>query len=266
MAKKTELDSISVPWNETHGGNHHEKDEIVWGRLEKLIEERAHPTRHLLELFPAYVRRFHFKRFLAHYELLKMSADVPGIIVEIGVYRGASLLTWGKLVDIVAPLDRQKRVYGFDSFEGLQDFDEKDGPMDPVCSKTEGGWSARSAEEEVDELVSIANADGLIPSGKINLVKGNIFETLPKFMEAVPGFRISLLHMDVDLYKPTKFALEKLYPLVSRGGVIVFDEYALPPWEGETNAVDDYFKEIGEKPVVQKLPFTNLPSGYIVKE
>jgi hypothetical protein len=81
-----------------------------------------------------------------------------------------------------------------------------------------------------------------------------------------PGLKINLLHFDMDLCLPTKYALDLLYPLVLKGGVICLDEYGLIPWQGETNAVDEYFEKIGERPLIKRFPFYHVPSGYIVKE
>ena len=69
----------------------------------------------------------------------------------------------------------------------------------------------------------------------------------------------------MDLYLPTKKALELLYPLVVKGGVVVFDEYGVVPWQGESTAADEYFKEIGEQPVIKKFPFSPQPHGYFIK-
>ena len=44
----------------------------------------------------------------------------------------------------------------------------------------------------------------------------------------------------MDLYKPTKVAIETIYPLVVRGGVMIFDDYGIPDWSGETKAVDQF--------------------------
>jgi len=257
----------SLPWTESIGGHTSDRDEEIWERLESTVSDNGHPVRHVLELFPSYVRRMHMTRFLAHYDLFKHVIDLPGNIIEIGVYRGSSLLTWGKLMETFCPTDRSRRVYGFDNFKGLQDFDEKDGKKEERCGKTEGGWCADPVRDEVFELVDIANKDNLIEASKRTiLIEGDIEETLPQFLEAMPGLRISLLHMDIDLYKPTKFALEQLYPRVVVGGVVVFDEYGIVPWEGETIAAEEYFKEIGISPKIEKFPYTHLPHGYFIKE
>ncbi len=51
--------------------------------------------------------------------------------------------------------------------------------------------------------------------------------SLLQYSESHPGFRISLLHMDLDVEIPTLKALEALWPKVCKGGVVVFDEYAI---------------------------------------
>jgi hypothetical protein len=157
-------------------------------------------------------------------------------------------------------------VYGFDHFEGLVGFTERDGAKDerPYAAKVEGGWKA--TREEIETLVEIHNLDNLIPGSKrCELIAGDLRETLPKFLESHPGLRISLLHFDVDLYEPTLFGLEQLYPLVVPGGVVCFDEYGLVPWQGETRAVDDYFSRAGSRPVIRKHAFTSTPHGYLIK-
>ncbi len=77
-------------------------------------------------------------------------------------------------------------------------------------------------------MVEIHNSDNMIPGTKrCILVDGDIKDTLPKFLEQNPGLKIALLHFDMDLYEPTKVAMEALYPLVLKGGVVCFDEYGL---------------------------------------
>ena len=77
---------------------------------------------------------------------------------------------------------------------------------------------------------------------KVELVKGDIAETLPKFLEENPYLVVSLLYLDFDIYKPTKIALEYLAPLVCKGGIIVFDECNYDKFPGETQALKKYFK------------------------
>jgi hypothetical protein len=258
---------VSITAEESHGGAGGKRDIEQWEALEALVARKGHPLRHVLELFPAYIRRYQLKRFLAHYDLFKKIVDVPGVIVELGVYRGVSLLTWAKFAEIFLTTDTNRVVYGFDSFRGLQDFTDKDGAPVPQTGKVVGGWSAESVRDEVDELIALCNADTVLQrrSPRVKLIAGEVADTIPKFLEENPGIRISLLHFDVDLYQPTKIGLELLYDRVVKGGVVIFDEYGLVPWEGESRAVDEFFGSRGEMPVIKKFPHTNLPGGYLIK-
>lgn len=267
MTKEAKLKNTDVPPSESHGGAGGKRDIEQWEALEKLVAGKGHALRHVLELFPAYVRRYQMKRFLAHYDLFKMVLDVPGVFVELGVYRGVSLLSWAKFAEIFLTTDTNRVVYGFDSFAGLTDFSDRDGKMAPEAGKVPGGWSADLVRDEVQQLIDLCNADVVLPrrSPRVKLLQGKLQETVPKFLIDNPGIRISLLHFDVDLYEPTKIGLELLYDRVVKGGVIIFDEYGLVPWEGESNAVDQFFASRNLAPVIKKFPHTNLPGGYFVK-
>jgi hypothetical protein len=59
-------------------------------------------------------------------------------------------------------------------------------------------------------------------------------------------------------------ALEHLWPLVVPGGVVAFDEYGIPPWEGESRAVDEFFA--GKKIRLQRFDWASNPGAFIVKE
>ena len=231
------------------------------------IEQFDHTPQHLLECWPAYVRRIHIGRFLAHYELFKQQIGLPGCIVECGVYRGVSFFTWAKLMEIFEPGDRKRQVFGFDSFGGLGKLHEKDGIERPELGKSQGAWNAGAVRDEVMELVGICNQDNFISGNeRCKIIEGQLEETVPKFLHDNPGLRISLLHLDVDLYEPTKKALQLLYPRVVKGGLVVFDEYGFIPWEGEAKAAEEYFEELGiEIPAMRKFPYSTQPHGYFVK-
>ena len=256
--------SVSVHPLETLGQTS-ARDQSVLDQLERLVTDSGHPLRHVLALWPCYVQRINITRFLAHYELFRNIIDVPGCIVECGVGRGSSFFTWSRLMEIFCPNDRQRRVYGFDWFEGLK-FNPQDGRPVESSHYVEGGWSAGAAVDEIRQLVSIVNEDNIISkSVRCKLIEGDVEETIPKFLDENPGLRIALLHLDMDMYKPTKAALKYLYPRVINGGVVVFDEYGMIPWQGETNAADEYFAEIGEAVVFKKFPWSLNPHGYFIK-
>lgn len=215
--------------------------------------------------FSIYTRRIFLKRFLAHYELFCKTIDLPGDIIELGVFRGTTLMHWANFLEVRSMGDRQKQVFGFDNFAGFKSFDEKDGAASQNLDKVVGGFDSSVFEEALEDAISIFDKDRFIPyKARVKLVKGDIEETVPKFVEENPGLRLSLIHFDCDLYQPTKIALEQLYPLVVRGGVILFDEYGIRPWGGESNAVDEYFAD--KQVEIKRFDWCPAPGGYIVKK
>jgi hypothetical protein len=219
-----------------------------------------------LKLFPVLARRQHLKRFLAHTEFFKMTLDVPGDIAELGVFRGLGLMTWANLLECYCIGDRTKRVFGFDNWSGFKKLDREDGREDVTVQKFTGGFSPSSYKEELSNAIDIFDRDRFIPWKKrVILIEGDIEESVPHFVKENEGVRFSLVHFDCDLYAPTKSALNALWPRLSRGGIFLFDEYAIPEWPGETLAVDEF---LSDKPDVKikTLQWTNAPAGYLVKK
>jgi len=239
-------------------------DEEVWQRIETVVGRAGHSLTDVLESFPVYARRVNITRFLAHYELYRKVSHLPGNLVDCGVYRGVSLFEWAKFLEIFHGGDRTRRVFGFDNFAGFTSLNEKDGPDYAHANKVQGGWDAGPFYEELKEHVEIFHQDSFVPRAKrIVLVEGDLTETARDFVADNPGFRISLLHLDVDLYEPTLAALEAFYPCVVSGGLVVFDEYGQTEWAGESKAAEEYFG--ADFPAIEKFPFSSLPGAFFRK-
>lgn len=240
-------------------------DQEMWSSINQLIDESGIDIREVIENFMLFHRRVNLAKFFAHIEIFKKILDVPGSIVECGVFKGASLLTFTKLLDIYCSGDTLKRVIGFDTFKGFPELSKKDGPSDEKRGKQVGGWNANDFLPTLKKIIDITQRDSMIPRFKrVELVQGDVCETIPAYVKKNLGLRISLLHLDLDLYKPTKVALEHLYPLVVSGGVVLFDEYAMNGFPGESAAFDEYFK--GKRPVLKKFPYISTPGGYFIKD
>jgi hypothetical protein len=214
--------------------------------------------------FPLYTRRVFLKRYLALYELFQRTVDLPGDIVELGVYRGATLMAFANFMEIRNMGDRHKKVIGFDNFAGFGAIDEKDGQVSEKEDKRVGGFDSGNFETPLRDAIAIFDQDRFIPyKPRVHLVKGDIEETLPRYFEENSGIRLSLVHFDVDLYRPTLVGLEHMWPRVVPGGVVIFDEYGIPPWEGESKAVDEYFADKTVK--IRRFDWASNPGGYIIK-
>jgi hypothetical protein len=215
--------------------------------------------------FPILARRQLLKRFLAHVELFKLALEVPGDIAELGVFRGLGLLTWANLLEAYCIGNRTKVVYGFDNWRGFTDFSPQDAKPVEEAGKVVGGFDPSGYLDELKSAIAIFDSDRFIPlKARIKLIAGDIESTVPAFARDNPGVRFSLVHFDCDLYKPTKAALEALWDRVTRGGVVIFDEYGIPDWPGETAAVDEF---LANKPEVQlrTFPWTNVPGAFLIK-
>lgn len=248
----------------------HEPERLQRQALEVLFEFTGLSTFEMFRNFPVFAPRYNIARFLAHYELFKKIVDVPGVIVDLGVFRGASTFTWAKLCEIFCATDARKVVYGFDSFEGFPALGEHDGPVDAASDVRQGGYfGGTSIEKDLELAREAMNHDRQLRHlERIQFIKGDVLETIPKFIETKGnGLRISLLNLDLDLYEPTKVALEQFVPLMSKGGVIIFDEYAVDTFGGETKAVDEYFTKLhGVRPDIRKFTWHSNPSGFVQME
>ena len=93
------------------------------------------------------------------------------------------------------------------------------------------------------------------------LIKGDITETIPEYINKNPHLKISLLHLDVDIFKPTITALEFFWEKLSRGGILVIDDYNSV--EGATIAVDQFLKDRSINDILEKTSFNSSPSFLI---
>lgn len=194
-----------------------------------------------------------FSKFISHLEFFKRTSEVRGEIVEFGIFKGNSFFRWIKFRDLLEQTNSRK-IIGFDIFGDFPEANFKDDKRkrDAFVAETKGGKSI--SYEEITALLKKQNLEK-----NVEIIKGNILQTLDQYIEDNPHLKISLLHIDVDLYEPSKLILERLYSKVTKGGIIVLDDYGA--FAGTNKAVDDFFKDNIE---IKKLPYAHAIS-YIVK-
>lgn len=163
-------------------------------------------------------------------ELVWQWRDVPGPVVECGVWRG------GMSASIASLLGGKREHYLFDSFEGLPAPTEADG----LAAKK---WSEdKQSEDYYDncraEIGAAQEAMRLAGVSNARFIQGWFHETLPDFHISEP---IGILRLDGDWYDSTICCLEHLFPKVRPGGLIIIDDYAI--WDGCTRAVHDYLSK-----------------------
>ena len=189
---------------------------------------------------------------LNQYELYKKIINIPGDIVEFGVYKGGSLIRMATYRDTLE-VDSSRKIIAFDAF----------GSFPRVGSIIDDNFIDKF-ENEGGDGIYISELEDCLKYKKIRnveLIKGDINSTLEEYIFNNPALKVALLHIDVDVEKPTKTILENLYDRVVPGGLIVLDDYGVI--HGETKAVDGFFSDMNIK--LQKLPFSRTPV-FIVKE
>lgn len=191
--------------------------------------------------FTKYVPRKRLTRYLSRTELFRKVLEVQGIVVECGVLFGGSLMTWAQASAIFEPLNSQRKVVGFDTFDGFVELSDKD-KTGTAAESHDQGFKFGETDIHGDLLQSVKLFDQDRQLGhieKVELVKGDVLETIPKYLEENPHTLVSLLHLDIDLYEPTRCALKHFVPRMPKGSIIVFDELNSKLWPGETIALLD---------------------------
>lgn len=168
--------------------------------------------------------------------------DIPGDIVECGVWSGGSMLLAAHALKHFG--DTSRRIYLYDTFTGVPKPDPVDRRWDGVSAlptwerhqQSGGQWGYGGTQEHVREVVTSSG----YPAENFVFVEGLVEDTLP----ATRPDTISLLRLDTDLYRSTYHELVQLYPLLSVGGILLLDDYG--SFQGVKVAADQYFAEIGE--------------------
>ena len=192
-------------------------------------------------------------KMLAHNELYKKIIHLPGAVVELGVFKGASLCRFAMLRNLYE-IDTSRKIIGFDTFSGFPDTNYDD---DKYFTKLHNDISASITKEKLYESLEKRNLNNAV-----ELIEGDITETVPNYIKENPALKISLLNLDTDVYEPAVTALEYLFPRVCNGGVIIVDNYGQVP--GETKVVDEYFEK--KNIIISKFPYSSTPSFFIKKE
>ncbi len=207
-----------------------------YGELAKVLESPDVDPFTRMMTFAKYVPRQVLTDFLTRYEIFKLCVDIPGCVVECGVFRGQGLLSFAQFSAILEPVHVHRKVIGFDTFEGFPEIHEKDRHGEN-SHLVRGGYCAPEYDELVKTIDLYDQNRFLNHVPKVELVKGRVEESMPQFMAHNPHLVVALLYLDLDLYEPTKFAIETLRPRMPKGAIIAFDEVNCEQWPGETAAL-----------------------------
>jgi O-methyltransferase len=176
--------------------------------------------------------------------------NLPGDFVECGVWKGGSSMIIALTLKKLGINNRT--IYMYDTYEGMSEPTDNDKDIHGgsaeqqlnSAQKTEDIWCYST----LDEVKGNMQRTGY-PADKIVYSKGKVEDTIP---HTIPG-KIALLRLDTDWYESTLHELKYLYPLLSRQGVLILDDYG--HWQGARKAVDEYFAA-GEKLLLNRIDYT----------
>jgi len=191
-------------------------------------------------------------KLIYHYEIYKKIISLPGDVVECGVFKGISLTRFLTFREILEN-NNSRKIYGFDVF----------GKFPKPNNLGDKSFLKRWEKNAGDGIDAQELNDILLEKKFLNfeLIKGDVKKTIPNLIKQQPHLKISLLHLDMDIYEPTKFVLNKLFSYVVKGGIILIDDYNSV--FGATKATDE-FLNLNKNLEIKKLNFYKVPS-YIIK-
>lgn len=212
-----------------------------------LMLAMGHEKEDFIHHFPAFVGNLTFLRSIALYELYKRTLGISGHVAEVGVYKGAGSILFGKLVQIFEP-DSLTMVHGFDNFGGTRAVDEN--PLQVQDGNKEN-------EERLRRLILLQGLESTIKIHKLDAEKD-----FPAFFEKHPHLRFKLVFLDSGTYEVTSEAIKAFWPRLNVGGIMVFDQYNNEVSPGETRAVTELLPN--EK--IETMQPSWMPNSFCVKK
>ena len=198
------------------------------------------PDDEILENLHLFITPQQIRRILFFYEIYQEILPIPGVIMQFGVRWGRELALFESFRTTFEPFNHSRKIIGFDTFNGYFGTSEKDGNNKVI--KEGNLTTSKDYENELNKILSNREKLSPIPNiQKYKLLKGDASDTLKQYLKHNPQTVISLVHMDMNLYEPTKNCLELVKPYLTKGSIVIIDEINLDIFPGETIALNEVF-------------------------
>jgi Macrocin-O-methyltransferase (TylF) len=205
-------------------------------KLRDLYTSTPIPTDQLLVNLGLYMRSSVLAKLLYVNELYQLILDLPGVVMEFGVWWGQNLALVESLRAVYEPYNHMRKVIGFDTFTGYPEVSSEDGSHELAAA---GQYAV--GEGYIDHLRAVLdyheeeNVMAHVP--KYELVAGDATKSIGDYLERNPHTLIALAYFDMQLYEPTRACLEAIRPHLVRGAVVALDELGSDEFPGETRAL-----------------------------
>lgn len=225
---------------------HVERRKKYYENLPRILELSGEKE-DLLHYFPAFAGTLTLNRYFTLYELYKRTLGLAGHIAEIGVYKGAGSIFFGKLIQMFEP-DSLTMVHGFDHFKGTDESTD---------SKLQVAGGNLSDEETVRELIRLQGLESAVKIHNLDARTG-----FPDFFKSADHLDFKLVFLDSGTYDVTAASIKAFWPRMGPGSIMIFDQYNNEVAPGETKAVTDIL--FNQK--IETIPNSWMPSAFIVKK
>ena len=184
-----------------------------------------------------------------------VAAEVPGDIVECGVWRGGNCML--AALTLMALGDESRQVWLYDTFSGMTEPTDRDRDVygGDAQAMRDGSFSDEGRPAPFQFVASLDDVKANMartgfPESRTRYVEGPVEATLP---DVRPG-GIALLRIDTDWYEPTAHSMRHLYPLLAPGGVLLLDDYG--DWPAAREAVHECLDDLGESVLLHRIDNT----------
>ena len=196
------------------------------------------PVEELLSNLGLFINRQNMSRILFFHEIYKKIINVHGVVMEFGVRWGQSLALFESFRGMYEPFNYDRKIIGFDTFEGFPSVHSKDGKADII---SERAYSVTPEYKKyLEKILDYHEKESPISQiKKFELVQGDASLTIKKYLDENPETIIALAYFDLDLYEGTKNCLEAIKNNLTKGSIIGFDELNCHTLPGETTALKE---------------------------
>lgn len=218
--------------------NASENEMLLRGKLIQYFKECPIPENEILSNLSLFMSRQNLSQILFINELYKHIVDVHGVIMEFGVRWGRNLALYESLRGIYEPFNHNRKIVGFDTFEGFPSVNEKDGNADIIGI---GAYNVtKDYQKYLSDVLDYHEQESPIAHiKKYELVKGDAVSSVEAYLQSHPETIVSLAYFDFDIYEPTMACLTAIKSHLTKGSVIGFDELNNRDYPGETLALKE---------------------------
>ncbi|WP_010325265.1 TylF/MycF/NovP-related O-methyltransferase [Marinobacterium stanieri] len=212
--------------------------------LFELYQSYQAPQNELERSLPLFMRASLLARVLAVQEVFLAGMKTPGCIMDFGTWRGMIPVLCENLRAVYEPMNTQRRIYAFDTFEGYSGFTQEEVQVDNI---SDGKYSVEENYEVLlGKLLNIHERNNVLGSinGKHKVIRGLADEKIDEVLSQNPGLTLSHVFFDLNCYEPTEKVMRSILPRLNNGGVIALWQFGREEIQAESRV---YLELIAEK-------------------